>query len=154
MALAFYAIIKVLNTQKFIKVNTSIKDFQDDINDMHKNSGGNYDSLGEYSFPKGIDKICFIDYNCGVTSGRGCVRGRGSTEIYSTMGFYSGDGQNMYFYPEKSSVGVDSVTMDNINLDEITKTTNPYCIDTVDGKLSVTLNRVEGSSLVIIKKAN
>lgn len=152
LALAFYAINKVLSTQKFVKINTSVKSFQDDINEMYKNSGGNYEQAGEYTFPSSRDKFCFIDYECGATSGRGCIRGRGSATIYDEMEKRYDEGENLFFYPEKSSEGVYSVTIKNINLNEITKVTNPYCIDSIDGKLIVTLKRVEGSSLVIVSK--
>src|SRR3989338_1313030 len=130
LALAFYAIKKVLDTQNFIKINTAIDHLQEQIDDMHENSGGNYESPSEATFPSSIKNVCFIDYNCGSTSSRGCLRGRGS--------------------PEKSSEGIDSMHIENINLEEITKTTNPYCIDTIDGKLKVTLKRIEGSSLIIV----
>ena len=154
LALAFYAIKKVLDTQNFIRINTAIDHLQEQIDDMHENSGGNYESPSEATFPSSIKNVCFIDYNCGSTSSRGCLRGRGSSEIYSAMEDYFNDDENIFFYPEKSSEGIDSMHIENINLEEITKTTNPYCIDTVDGKLKVTLKRIEGSSLIIVEKNN
>ncbi len=152
LALAVYAILKILETQRVIKINTSIKDLSDDIDEMHKKSGGNYQIERSYGFPDKIEKVCFIDYECQTTSSKGCVRGRGDYEIYSTLEFYYGDGENLYFWPEKSSEGIDSRRIENINLEETTKVTNPYCIDVIDGKIDLILKRVEGSSLVIIQK--
>lgn len=149
LALAFYAIKKVLETSELVKIRGEINRLQEDVNEAYRSSAGNFETPGNYKFSGKIKQVCFIDYECGTNN---CRRGSGNADVYETMEFYFDVKQNMFFYPEYSSNGVDSVEIKNIDINEITKTNNPYCIENDKG-IAVYLKKNEGNPLVIIERA-
>ncbi len=151
LALAFYAIKKVLETSEWVKIRGEINRLQEDVNEVYRSSAGNFETPGDYKFSGKIKQVCFIDYGCGTAN---CRRGNGNADVYETMEVYFDGKENLFFYPEYSSNGVNAVEIKNIDINEITKTNNPYCIENEDGDgVQVYLKKNEGNPLVIIEKA-
>ena len=116
LAFAVYAIIKFINLQQTIQIETFKNDLQEDIDAMWQSQQGSREV--EYVLPKKINGICFRedDYN------------------------------NLELDSEKP-IGAD---LEHINITAIISEDNPYCIANVDGKISMTLIKDYGESLVKI----
>jgi hypothetical protein len=122
IAFAVYGVSKFLGVSNLAKVEKFKSDFQSDINTMWKSTQGSQEL--EYSVPNKIEQVCFTD----------------------------GEFENMYFLPQNSDY--EGYTLDNV---DITKTiedskSNPkkLCMDTEDGKISLTIKKAYNENLVTI----
>ena len=141
LAFAFYAIKTFLGIQYNVQTEKFINDLKSDIDRVWKSTESSGEE--EYALPSKIDYICFIDFEA---SANGPME-----NIYSELGFvYFGD-ENMMFYPIGSS-NTDSVKIINIALEEITSGENPFCIENVRGKVTLTLVKDIDEALVTITR--
>jgi hypothetical protein len=65
--------------------------------------------------------------------------------------FVSGESRNMKF---TSSQIIEGKEIQNIDIANITSIENPYCIPNVKGKVSMTISKNQGESLVTIQRQN
>ncbi len=140
MAFAFYAIQKFLGMQRTLEVGSFASTFQEDINRMWKSSEGSQEK--EYYLPKRIEKVCIIDYSSNL-------RGK-NKEIGDKLKQVFYEKENIFFYPLGSAEGLDALAIEHLDLKEITKEENPFCIEN-SGKIKVIIKKDYENSLVIIK---
>jgi hypothetical protein len=142
IAFAFYAIGKFLDIQKSAKTGLFIQSLESDIDKMWKSTEGS--QTMEYSLPGSIDYVCFADFS---SQKKGQWQ-----DFYNSLRTVHFEDENMFFYPVGSAGGIDSKKIDNINLDEMTKNENPYCIKNSDGKVSLTVKKGFDEALVTITR--
>lgn len=140
LVFAFYVIQKFLGMKNSVEVGKFTEDLQLDVNKMWTSSQGSQEI--EYTLPTGIKEVCFVDY---LSQNRGA-----NGEIYEKLKqVYNGD-ENLFFYPVGSAAGLDAKKIEHINLEEITKFKNPFCVENKDGKLKLTLKKNFDDALVRI----
>jgi hypothetical protein len=122
IAFAIYAITKFLDMSKFAKVEAFKDSFQKDIDKMWKSTQGS--QVVEYYLPNKIELVCFVD----------------------------NDLENIYFVPDDFKGGV----LENIDFAKTlsgSKTTpKTFCINSVNGKISMTIKKAYNEELVTITK--
>ncbi|MBU2503633.1 MAG: hypothetical protein KJ879_01080 [Nanoarchaeota archaeon] len=143
LAVAFYAIRTFFGFQESAQVGVFVSDLQSDIDRIWRSSESS--QAREYNLPSEINNVCFVDFTEGV-GGRGDF-----SHIYSELKFQDYGNKNMMFYPSGSS-DLEGTEIKNINLNEITKNDNPFCLEVSDGKLKMTLVKNFGEALVIVKE--
>ena len=111
---------------------------QSDINKLWRSQGS---QELEYRLPSRIEKICFVDF--------GVPEAGLDFDKYDALkkAFY-GD-ENLVFYPVGSGEGLDSKIIQHIDLEKITGTNNPFCLDNDNG-VKMTISRDFVDSLVTI----
>ena len=99
-------------------------DLQRDVDKVWKSS----ETLEEfeYSLPRGIDSVCFVD----------------SALEFSNFVLYSGDPRSR----------VNSHTIKNLDIEKTTETENPICFKNSGGKIKITLKKDFSESLVTVVK--
>ena len=142
VAFTFYAIGKFLGMQRSVQIGKFTSDLQFDVDKIWKTSQGSQPV--SYILPSRIEKVCFVDY---ANSEKGV-----NALLYEKLklGFYGSE--NLIFYPVGSGEGLDSTIIEHINLEKITETQNPFCIENTNGKVKLTVSMDFGESLVKISK--
>jgi hypothetical protein len=120
LAFGVYAIIKFLDFQQTIQIDTFLNNFQNDVNTMWKSSQGS--QIVTYTLPTKIKSVCF------------------STERES---------ENLKFI---SAQIISGKNINNIDIANITKDENPFCIENVKGKVSMTIVKNFGETLVSVTR--
>ncbi|MFH1889434.1 MAG: hypothetical protein ABIJ58_00960 [Nanoarchaeota archaeon] len=143
LAVAFYAIRTLFGVQDSAQVGIFGNDLQSDIDRIWRSSEGS--QALEYNLPSEISHVCFVDFSEGEV-------GRGdSSNIYPELKFYNVGDRNLFFYPPGSSE-LEGIKIKNINLGEITRNDNPFCLEVSNGKLEMRLLKKFGEALVIVEK--
>jgi hypothetical protein len=143
LVFAFFVIQKFLGLQKEASIGLFINDFESDIDKMWKSSQGSQQT--SYSIPLKVEYICFADFSIDPDK-RGSMQG-----FYDGLQLYYKGSENLFFYPPSSAEGMNAIKIEHINITEITKQDNPYCIKTQNGKVTVTIKKGYGESQVEIK---
>lgn len=139
---AFYAIKSFLKIQYTAQVGKFLNDLESDIDRIWKSTESS--ETKTYDLPNKINYVCFVDFS---SSGSGA-----KASLYSELiQAYYGD-ENLVFYPLFSSSGIDSTEIKNINLEEITKNENPFCIENNKGKIELTLSKEIDKARVTINR--
>jgi hypothetical protein len=142
VAFAFYAIDKFLSMSDAVKIGKFSDSLQSDIDKIWKAPQAS--QKFEYDLPKKIKKICLIDYSSGNKGG--------NSDIYEELEHMYYENENLFFYPVGSSEGIDVLVLKHINLEKITETKNPFCIESSKGKVELTLKKNYDEILVRIEK--
>jgi len=142
ISFAFFAINKFLDIQNSVQIGKFTNDFQSDINKIWKGSQGSEEK--EYFLPKKIMFVCFTDYFLDK-SGE-------NQNFYKELEQFYYENENMFFYPPGSAQGLDSKEIKHIDLTKITENENPFCIENIDGKVSLIIKKNFGETLVTIGK--
>ncbi len=124
LVVSFYAIRKFLSFQETIKIEKFFNDLQSDVDKIWKSAQASQKE--EYFLPKKIEAVCFTD--------------REDEEE---------GGYNLYFRSERI---IREEKIENIDINEIIKDENPFCIKNENGKIKMRLVKNFGESLVTIKK--
>lgn len=139
---AFYAIGKFLDIQKTAKTGQFVENLEADVDKMWKSSQGSQET--EYSLSSSIDYVCFADFESSKTGLK--------QNFYDDLRMVHFNNENLFFYPVGSAGGIDSTKIDNIDLTEITKKENPYCIPNTAGKIKLTIKKDIDDALVTITR--
>jgi hypothetical protein len=140
IAFAIYAISKFLDIQGSVNVGQFKEYLQSDIDSMWKSTQGSQEA--EYSLPKKISYVCFVDYSSAKTGSK--------KDLYDEFKIlYSGD-ENLFFYPIGSGGGTDSMVIEHIDTGKITGSENPFCLNNSNGKISMTIKKGTSEALVTI----
>ncbi len=139
---AFYAIGKFLGIQKATKTGQFIQAIGSDVDQMWKSSQGSQSIT--YALPSSVDSVCFADF----TSQKKGVK----QDLYNDLKFVYFTDENLFFYPVGSAGGIDSTKINNIDLLEITKNENPYCISNTNGKVNLTIKKNLDEALVTVTR--
>ena len=117
---------------------------QRDVKKVWKSSGTLEEF--EYSLPRGIDSVCFVDFNSDEMGIAG--------NLYRDLERISFGEGNFVLYSENLESGSDfsSTEIENIDLEKTTETENPLCFQGSSGKIKITLKIDFGESLVTVVK--
>ena len=119
LGVGFYAIVKFLDLQKSIQIETFSRNLQNDVDTMWKSAGGSQNL--NYQLPTKISSVCFIDDPT----------------------------QNLQFTSNEIIKGKE---INNLDIGNITAIENPYCINNIKGKVSLTLAKDFGETLVKVMR--
>lgn len=142
LAFAFYAIQKLLSVKNSVDRGQLVTNIQNDVDKMWKSSEGS--QKVEYNFPSGVEKLCFTNFKSPATGQNSALYRDLDTE-------YTGK-ENLFFYPIQSSNILNSKDISHIDLAKITQGQNPFCIDNINGKISLTIKKDFNEALVTITK--
>lgn len=140
LSVAFYAISKFLSLQRAVQVGNFVNNLQFNIDKIWKSSQGAQEI--NLVLPKKISDVCFIDYNSPAIGK--------DKEKYEELRVSFFEYENLIFYPIGSGEGLDANVIQHINIENITKTHNPYCLEN-NGKVKISLSMDFGENLVMIK---
>jgi len=141
VAIAFYAIKKLLEFQDSAKILNFKNELQNDVDKVGKSSKTPSQEK-PYSLPSRIKKVCVVDFSSPV---------RGDEKIYNESKRYFSDEKNLFLYPF-SSYDESSMIIKNIDLEKTTFSENPLCFDVSKSKVQMILQKNFSESLVTIKK--
>ena len=122
------------------QVESFINTLQKDVNKSWKNTQTS--QTIKYSLPSKIEKVCFVDYSSPAI-GAGRSMQDYIDETYS-------DVNNLFFYPKGAVEGTGNRKIQNINITKITVNSNPFCINNVNGKVLMILQKNYNEVLVTI----
>jgi len=142
ISVAFYAINKFLDIQETVQIGKFSNNIQEDVDKIWKSSQGSQSY--DYSLPKKIEYICFIDYLSGK-------KGE-NLNLYDELeqDFY--ENENMFIYPISSAQGQNAKWIKNIDLEKTTLSSNPLCFENINGKINIIIKKEFGENLVTIAK--
>ena len=142
LVFAFYAIKTFLGFQDQAKADRFYSDFQADMTNAWQAAVSSQNF--SYAVPSGTKMVCIFDSYSGA---------RGSNSfIYNEVNDTStGQGENVAFYPVKLS-SYDSKEIDHLNLEATVAEENPYCINVINGRVSMFLRKDYGEALVTISR--
>lgn len=141
LVFAFYAIKAFLKFQDSATKGKFLDDLKSDVDRVWKAAESSQERT--YSLPSKIVSVCFVDFSTSAT-------GR-NAGIYSELKKAYYGVENFVFYPVGSSE-VESAQIKNIDLVEMTKDENPFCIENVKGKLKLTLTKNFNDALVRVAR--
>lgn len=140
---AFFAIKVFLEQRDCSQIGLFINDLQGEIDNVWMSSET---SSGIFSavLPSGIKYVCFAD----MEAAEGLS---GDDDIIREIERYSSE-KNLFFYPAKYSCNMPAQIIKHINITEITKYENPYCIENKKGRINMTIEKDYYEALVKIKR--
>tara|TARA_Y100000310_G_C20391917_1_gene673224 strand:- start:237 stop:731 length:495 start_codon:yes stop_codon:yes gene_type:complete len=141
LGFGFFVVYKFIILTECVQAGDFVNDLQTDIDKIWKTSLGS--NPGEYNVPSATEKICFVDF-LNDPDGR-------DAEIYRELNMMYSGSENMMLYPQLDCDAT-SFEIKHINLDEITKTENPYCIDVQKGQANIMLKMNSGQTLVMVSR--
>jgi uncharacterized protein (UPF0333 family) len=135
---AFFAISSFLDLSSSVNTGIFISDLQKDVTRIWNGAGE--ESVYTYELDEGkLTHICF--YNNTKTIYGGDIQiGRKLLESYQT---------NLYFYPQRFAK-VPSTEIKHINMEGFNR--NPYCVEIIDGKIKLKLEKGLRDTLVTISE--
>jgi hypothetical protein len=140
IVVAFIAIRHFLSVRDCANVGIFINDLQEEID-----SAWNANDLSsEFTglLPSGIKKICFSNVTESFT---GIDKELGiEIDIYPD--------KNMFLFPPNKACDMAEYNLEHIDLDFITRTNNPYCIDVTKGKVVMMIEKESNDRLVKLRK--
>lgn len=143
LTFAFYVIKLLLQSQSQSKVLIFKEDLENDIDKIWRGSGSLRDPDG-YKLPRKVELACFIDFS---------APSRGDNQdLFIKLRQVYYEFENLIFYPIGSAQGLNAVEIKHINIENITRKENPYCIENIDGKVILTIKRDYGEEGVIIER--
>lgn len=139
IAVAIYAIIMFLELKCAADTGLFKQDLQDEVNRAW--AGDESSFVFNSTIPSKIEKICFINL---------LEEGKGENEnIYAIFKKYGYVNVNMFFYPlNKACSDARAFDIQHVNIKNITEEDNPYCVDVVDSKISIRIEKDFRESLV------
>lgn len=142
IAFAFYGIIKFLDYQKKIQIGQFTMDLQEKVNKMRSATEGS--NILSYTLPTKINYICFTDFSKPANGPK--------ASFYDDFQLVSsGEEKNMFFYPISASEGYE-LNLKNIDINNMTKQENPYCIESIKGKIKIGIRIGIGETLVTLTR--
>jgi len=140
LAFAFYAIKTFIEFQDNAKTEVFLDDLQKDVNRIWRSFESS--ESREYFVSSKVDFVCFIDFDSNA-------KGENSV-FYSELERAHYSGENLAFYPVKFT-GSESAQIMNLDIEKTTLEENPLCIEANGGKISLILNKDQGT-LVSVEK--
>ena len=148
---AFMVINAFLNSQKCVQIGIFIDRLNEDVNKAWNSDKDDFEFPG--SLPKKIEYACFVDFSKSL-------RGpHASDDISWNIGIFKnsecgGDSCNLIFYPREKACKMANINVPHIDIEEITKLENPYCIKVREGSVDFRIVKAYGQRLVDIKKVS
>ena len=140
LVVAGIAINHFLGLKKCTQLGLFIEDVQGDV-DKAWNSQKFIDEKS-YTLPSNLDYVCFANLS-------NPLKGGGmESEVYSDISLYELSNGNMFFYPGEKSCNMPYVNVKHIDINEITKSKNPYCIPIEKSKTTIKIEKGFNEGLV------
>ena len=86
----------------------------------------------EGDVPSGIEKVCFADLSSSITGGQ---------EDYQQIRDYDVYEANFFLIPSEKSCNMPYKMINRVNISKITASSNPYCVDVLDGKVELRIKK-------------
>lgn len=118
-----------------------LDDLKSDVDRVWKSTGSSQERT--YPLPSKIVSVCFVDFSASAIGE--------NAGLYTELKKAYYGAENLVFYPVGSS-DLESAQIKNIDLGEMTKDENPFCIKNTGGKLKLTLMKNFGEALVVVKR--
>lgn len=131
VSFAFYAIYKFLDIQEGIEIGRFVDGVQHDVDKMWKSTQGS--QVVEYRLAKDVEYVCFVDYSN--------PKAGSSEELYDHLKQNYYEYENLFFYPISSAGELNAFEIKHIDIQKMTKSQNPYCIESSDGKIEMTIKK-------------
>lgn len=139
---AFIAIRFFYNMTNCSKLSSFILDFKSEIKKAW------YGSSNKYTFsanvPSGIKYVCFADASKDL-------KGKDKDKLDEDYLDEGIDG-NMFIYPKGKNCDFPVAKIDYLNMAELIKTENPYCIPVTNGKISIKIEKGLNDNLIKISR--
>jgi hypothetical protein len=139
--------------KKFVSISNSVKiaDFKDNLQEgvdsLWRGSKGS-DTL-EYNLPSKIEFICFGNL---IPPPEGPGPTGNFASIYEEIRWSFFETENMFVYPTEAAEGLDATTIKHIDIEASTTMKNPLCFENREGKITLTITKDYGDSLVTISE--
>ena len=140
IAFSFTVIKNWLELGTTTQIESFVDNLGKDVNETWKSSQGS--DIKKYNLPGKVDKVCFVDYSSNA-KGAGSDMQEYMDETYSDI-------DNLFFYPKSVAKDVGNKEIKNIDIETITSSSNPFCINNVDGKVSMVLQKSFNEAQVTI----
>lgn len=138
---AFFGIKTFLGIQDTAKTTKFLSDIRADVETVWKSSQTSQEK--SYDLPKNRESVCFVDFT---------IPGKGpKDDIYRELKRAYYGKENMVFFPLNFD-GVESIEVQHLDLDAITATENPFCLENKNGKINLRLEKDLDETLVTIKR--
>jgi hypothetical protein len=136
---AFIAIRYFLELRSCTEISSFVNELQSGIDTAWNSQKSDFEFKS--NLPSGIKQVCFFNYSKSLSKG----------DISEEISFYSNLENNLYLYPQAKACDIPSFTLKHINLLEITKIKNPYCIPVENGKIIIRIQKSFDSAQVTLK---
>ncbi|MBM3228447.1 hypothetical protein FJZ20_00980 [Candidatus Pacearchaeota archaeon] len=141
LVFGFYAIKAFLKFQDSATKGKFFDELKADVDRVWKSAESSQERT--YFLPSKIVSVCFVDFSSSAIGRDAGIYSELKKTYYGT--------ENLVLYPIGSSE-VESIRINNIDLIEMTKNENPFCIETNKGKLILTLSKNFNDALVTVKR--
>jgi len=131
LAFAFFSVKKFIDVSTSAQITQFKDNFQSDINSVWNSPQSNQEL--NYRLPKEVQKLCILDSEA-TSSGS-------NSDIYSDLKFYSGNSNNVFFYPLEAFPNFEGVEIKHLDIGTITANENPFCISNENGKINLVLRK-------------
>lgn len=137
---AYIAIRHFLDLKDCTLVANFYDSLQNEVDNVWKSQSA--DQAFSSALPSGIEYVCFADMTKAERNG--------PSGVYQALRRNLVVRHNTFFYPSRKSCGLASKEVLHLDLQNITKNENPYCIES-DGKIEFRLEKGFYDALVRIK---
>lgn len=136
---AIWGINYFLDLNKCSNIGLSYDELQKTVATAYQSS--NYRNQIQLSFP-GVEMLCFANLSAPITH---------SLQIYEDIQVYDLQEANTYLYPSTKSCNIPYKNIKYLNLSEIVKNRNPYCVD-ANSKIEIIFDPETTDRGVVIKE--
>ncbi len=140
IVVAFIAIRAFITTSQCAKIGIFIDDFQTKVNQAWNSQKSSFEFRGVV--PTKIEYVCFANLS---QESRGEFK-----EIMDDYGFYGGNNENFFFYPQGEACKMAYYPIKHLNIEFLTNTLNPYCIKVEGGVVRLKIDKGFNQRLVIV----
>jgi len=140
VVIVFIVIKYFLGLQKCTQIGIFLDDFQDEVNTAWNSEKSEFPFTP--NLPSNLEYVCFANLSE--------PRRNAPADIYQDIELYQGTGANLFLYPTVDACDIPYNTIKNIDLEDITSTSNPYCVEIRDGKALFNIKKERGERLVKI----
>jgi len=140
--IAFIAIKAFLDSKKCAEIGFFRDAFEKQIKKTWNSQKDSFDFKG--TLPSNIDYVCFAN----LTNQR---RGEFS-DIGFELGVYKERGDSMFLYPTGKSCSMPSHNVKYLDIEDITRSQNPYCIEVKKGIVNLRIEKGFNQRLVSVSR--
>ncbi|VVB78396.1 Uncharacterised protein [uncultured archaeon] len=138
---AFMAIRYFLKLQACTQIGDFVGEFQTKTTEAWNSQKADYEL--KKVLPSGIEYVCFADLSDNL-------RGENRRILDELEFFQGGVDANMFFYPKEKACEMPAQKIKHLDMAKLTKSKNPYCIEVVNGKVDIKIQKDFLDELVTI----
>jgi len=138
---SFMAIRYLLKLQTCNQIGGFVDEFQSKVTDIWNSQKEDYEL--KKTLPTAIEYVCFANLEDNFKGD--------NNEILEELEFYQGGfDSNMFIYPKEKACDMPAQKIKHLDIEKITKTKNPYCIQVIRGKINIKIEKDFLDELVTI----